>query len=103
MSEPGSLKRTQRCQKALALMSKMAALLGLAALGFLLTRSAMPLPVGWVVILVTVIQIGLAYSPTGGRTASRAAISSRSMQSPLFCYEANSSMAKAEQQGRLKT
>ena len=89
MSEPGSLKSTQRRQKALALMSKMAALLGLAALGFLLTRPAMTLPFGWVVILVAVIQLSVAYSPMRESAVSRGAIPVRSMD--CYRYPADSS------------
>jgi len=89
MSEPGSLKSTQRRQKALALMSKMAALLGLAALGFLLTRSAMMLPVGWVVVLVAVIQFSVACSPATGSASNREAVPVRSMD--CYRYPADSS------------
>ena len=89
MSELGSLKRTQKRQKAIALMSKMVALLGLAALGFLLTRPAMTLPVGLVVILVTVIQFSLACSTGTESALSRKAVPVRSMAS--YRCPANSS------------
>ena len=50
-------------QMVFALMSKVIALLGLAALALLLTRPATSLPVGWIVFVVIVIQITLSYSP----------------------------------------
>ena len=89
MSEPGSLKRSQRRQKALALMSKMVALLGLAALGFLLTRPTMLLPVGWIVILVAVIHFSLAHSPTRG-SVIRGAVPVRSTDCRRFPSQASS-------------
>jgi hypothetical protein len=63
MYEPGNVKDAQRRRTVLALMSKATALLALVLLGFLLTRSGTTLPVGWIVIAVTVIEFSLAYSP----------------------------------------
>ena len=61
-----------KAEKVFGLMSKVIALLGLAALAFLLTRPATSLPVGWIVFVVTVIQITLSYSPNGGSALDRA-------------------------------
>ncbi len=73
MSEPGNVKReTQRHQRVLAFLSNVTAVLGLVALGFLLTRPAMP--VGWIVVLVAIIQLSLAYSPTRGSMGIRSAV-----------------------------
>ena len=75
MTEAGNTKgKCQIRQRVFAFLSKVAALLGLAALGFLLTRPA--LPVGWVVIAVVVIHLSLAYSPRSA--ASRAPVPVRS-------------------------
>jgi len=85
MCETGSVNReTQKHEKMLAFMSIVTALLGLAALGFLLTRPAMTLPVGWVVILVAVIQFSLACSPGTRSAPSRKAVPVRSMDSHRY-------------------
>jgi len=90
MCETGSDNReAHRHKKVLAFMSKLTALLGLAALGFLLSRPAMTLPVSWVVILVAVIQFSLACSPGTVSALSRKAVPVRSMDS--YRYPANSS------------
>jgi len=62
--------------KVFALVSKVIALLGLAALAFLLTRPARSLPVGWIVFVVTVIEITLSHSPTRDSAVHRATIRS---------------------------
>ena len=67
-----------KAEKVFGLMSKVVALLGLAALVFLLTRPATSLPVGWIVFVVTVIQITLSYSPNRESVLHRA--SARSME-----------------------
>jgi len=90
MSQTGSVNRhSQRHEEMLAFISKLTALLGLAALGFLLTRPAMTLPVSLVVILVAVIQCSLACSPGTVSALSRKAVPVRSMDS--YRYPANSS------------
>lgn len=88
MTEAGNTKgKCQIRQRVFAFLSKVAALLGLAALGFLLTRPA--LPVGWVVIAVVVIQLSLAYSPRSA--ASRAAVPVRSTDCRRYRSQATSS------------
>jgi len=87
MSEPEDAKRTQRYQEMFALMSKTAALLGLAVPGFLLTRPAMTFPVGWVVILVAVIQFSLTCSSATGSALNREAVPARDS----YRYPASSS------------
>ena len=87
MSGPGNVKReTQRHQRVLAFLGNVTAVLGLVALGFLLTRPAMP--VGWIVISVAVIRLSLAYSPTRGSMAIRRAVPVRSTD--CYGYQANS-------------
>ena len=81
-------READRREKVLAFMSKLTALLGLAVLGFLLTRPVM-LPVGWIVILVAVIQIGLAYSPTR-ESVIRGAVPIRSTDCRPFPSQAGS-------------
>jgi hypothetical protein len=91
MCETGSVNRqAQRHEKVLAFTSKVTALLSLAAVGLLLTRTTITtLPVGWIVILMAVIQIGLAYSPTRG-SAIRGAVPVRSTDCRLFASQASS-------------
>jgi len=88
MSGLGNVKEGTQRQRVFAFMSKVSAPLGLAALGFLLTRPAMTLPVGWVVILVAVIQLSVAYLPTRGSAVSRGAVPVHSMD--CYRYQANS-------------
>ena len=57
--------------------SKVLALLGLAALGFLLTRPWGPLRGGWIVIALVVIQESLAYS-SGSESRTTKSVSVRS-------------------------
>lgn len=77
MTEPGNMKGTSQTRKRVfAFLSRVTTLLGLAALGFLLTRPTMALPVGRVVIAVIVIQLSLAYSQD--YSASREAEPARS-------------------------
>jgi ribosomal protein L34 len=66
----------QTRQRVFGFLSRVTTLLALAALGFLLTRPAMALPVGWVVMAVIVIQLSLAYSPDF--SASREVVPARS-------------------------
>jgi len=92
MSQTGSVNRhSQRHEEMLAFTSKLTALLGLAALGFLLTSPAMTL-VSWVVILVAVIQFSLACSPGTVSAPSRKAVPVRSMDS--YRYPVNSSFRR---------
>gem|GEM_PF-4576370 len=81
---------TQRHQRVLAFLSKVTAVLGLVALGFLLTRPAMLSPVGWIVILVAVIQLSLAYSPTRGSIVIRRAVPVRSIDCRRYRSQATS-------------
>ena len=67
-------------QKVFALMNKVMVLLGLMALAFLLTRSATSLAVGWIVFVVTVIQITLSYSPSRDSAVHRATVRSMGYQ-----------------------
>lgn len=90
MSEPsnviGSILKRQRV---FAVMNKLIALLGLAALGFLLTRTVMTLPIGWIVFVVVVIQLSLSYSPTRDCAANRAPVPVRSRECRHYHYRAN--------------
>lgn len=87
MSEPlnGVIPKRQRV---FAVMSKVIALLGLAALAFLLTRPVTALPVGWVVFVVAVIQLSLSYSPTRESAANRAPVSVRPTECRRHYYRA---------------
>lgn len=78
-----------KAQKVFALMSKVIALLGLAALAFLLTRPATSFPVGWTVLVVAVIQITLSYSPNKDSAVHRA--TARSMEYRHAQHRANTS------------
>jgi hypothetical protein len=62
-------------QLVLAAISKAIALLGLLGLGFLLARPAMPMPIGWIVLVVTVIQLSLSYSPKKRSEVNRVPLS----------------------------
>lgn len=89
MSEPSNVNGSiLKRQSVLAVMSKVIALLGLAALGFLLTRPAMALPVGWVVFVVAVIQVCLDYSPKESVT-KRAPAPVRSTECRRYHYRTN--------------
>lgn len=86
MSEPENVPKHQRV---FALISKAIALLGLAALSFLLARPATTLPIGWIVFTVAVIRLSLAYSPTRRSVANRQPLSLPLTECRAYRYRTN--------------
>lgn len=88
MSEPlnGVIPKRERV---FAVMSKVIALLGLAALAFLLTRPTTTLSAGWLLLVVAVIRLSLSYSPTSEPSANQAPVPIRSTECRGYYYRAD--------------